>query len=63
MYIALDFCLTVDLKMPKTVELSVSIGVGGCWWPSSSSVAHIGIVVCPLWKSNPISDSAADART
>ena len=49
--------------MPKTVELSVSIGVGGCWWPSSSSVAHIGIVVCPLWKSNPISDSEADART
>ena len=43
------FCLTVELTVPKSVELSVFIGVGGCWLPSSSSVVRSGIVVCPLW--------------
>ncbi len=33
---ALDrFCFTQSLAIPVAVELSVTIGVGGCVWPSS----------------------------
>ena len=51
------FCLTLELKMPNAVELSVSIGVGGFLSPISSSVVRSGIVVFPLWKRAPISAS------
>ena len=47
--------------MPETVELSVSIGVGGCLWTYYLSVVHIGVVVCSLRKSAPSLDYAADS--
>ena len=49
--------------MPNAVEFSVSIDVGGCLCPISSSVLRSGIVVCTLWKSAPNKASAYDATT
>ena len=49
--------------MTNAVKFSVSIGVGGCWWPRSLSVVHSGIVVFPLLNSTPSSASADDSTT
>ena len=49
--------------MTKTVDLSVYIGVGGCWWTSYSSVVFRGVVVFPLWNIAPNLASADDATT
>ena len=49
--------------MLKAVELSVSIGVGGCLWTISLSVLDSGIVVFPPCKRAPSQASAADATT
>jgi hypothetical protein len=47
MSIAFDlFFLMVSFKIPKAVELSVRIGLGGCGWPNSVSVTLSG---APLW--------------
>ena len=46
---ALDrFCFTDSLAIPLAVELSVTIGVGGCVWPSSSRVMRSGTASLPL---------------
>ena len=64
MSIAFDlFCLTVALTMPSAAELSVFIGFGGWFKPSSWSVIIRGTAVDPLWKSPPTSALAADATT
>jgi hypothetical protein len=53
----------VLLAIPAAVELSTWIGVGGCGWPSSSSVVRIAMTYLQLWKAAPSSASAADAIT
>ena len=55
----------LDVRMPWDVLLSVNAGVpcGGCGWPSSSSVVHIGTA---RWKPRyvlPVSASDADCCT
>ena len=49
--------------MTKAVSYSVSIGVGGCLWPSPSSVVHSGIMVGSLWKNTPILSSRDNSMT
>ena len=49
--------------MTKSVELSVSIGVGGCWCISSSSLVCSGIVVCIFLKRAPSPASVDYATT
>ena len=49
--------------MPNEVGLSVSIGVGGCWWTISLSAVHICIMVFPLWKRDPSLDYASYSMT
>ena len=53
--------LIVELAKPTAVELSVCIGVGGCGCPSSCNVIRSGTEVWQLWKTPPISASAAEA--
>ena len=63
---SMDFVLRwriILLDIPATVELSTWISVGGCGWPSSSSVVHIAMASLQLWKAAPSSASAADAIT
>ena len=45
--------------MPDAVLLSVTIGVGGCGWPSSSRVMRSGTASFALWKRPAHSASAA----
>jgi len=46
------------------VELSVLIGVAGCFLcPSASSAMHTTIASCALPNTPPVSVSAADAMT
>ena len=47
----------------KAVELSVSIGVVSCFWPSSLIDVCIGIVFCILLKSAPSLAAADDDMT
>ena len=55
--------LAAELTMPKSVDLSVSIGVGGCLWLWSLSVVHSGTVVFTLWRSTPSLVSAVYVTT
>ena len=48
---------------PCAVVLSVFIGLGGCGFPSAHKMNLIWMLVCALWKSPPISTSAADNTT
>ena len=52
-------CLMLLLENLLAVELSVLIGVLPCLCPISSSVTRIGQAVLALWKTAPISLSAA----
>jgi hypothetical protein len=54
------FCLIVSFAKPAAAELSVSIGVAGCVWPSSLSVTRIGKASCPFRNKVPIPASAAE---
>ena len=49
------------MMIPSAVELSVFIGVVSWVKPSSWSVIHRGVAVCPLWNIPQTYDSAADA--
>ena len=55
--------MKVELMMPNSVELSVFIGVGGCWWQIYATVVCSDIVICPLWTSDTGLISAYDAMT
>jgi hypothetical protein len=57
------FCLIVPLLYPVAVVLSVSIGVGGCLCPNSSSVVLRTAPSFALMNTAPISTSAADDIT
>ena len=48
---------------PSAVALSVLIEVGGCGWPKMLSKVRMGIATCALWKTPPVSASAADDTT
>ena len=49
--------------MPAAVALSQGMGVGGCGWPSSSSVSLIIFASFALKNIDPNLASAADAAT
>ena len=53
--------LIVELMIPKAVDLSVSVGIGECWWTIFLSVVYSGIMVFPIWKSTPSLASTTDA--
>ena len=59
-----DRCrFTVLLAMPATVALSQCMGVGGCGWPSSSSVSLMIFAYFIFNNIAPNTASAADAET
>ena len=59
-----DRCrFTVLFAMPAAVVLSQCMGVGGCGWPSSSSVSLIIFASFAFKNIAPNSASAADAAT
>ena len=59
-----DRCLlTVLFAMPAAVALSQCMGVGGCGWPSSSSVSLMIFASFAFKNIAPNSASAADAAT
>ena len=53
-------CLTVLVIILQAVVLSVCIGVGGCWWPSSIRICLIISAFLALMKTPAISASADD---
>ena len=59
-----DRCrFTVLFAMPAAVALLQCMGVGGCGWPSSSSVSLMNFTSFALKNIAPKSASAADAET
>ena len=59
-----DHCrLTVLFAMPAAVALSQCMGVGGCGWPSSSSVSLMIFASFAFKNIAPNSASSADAAT
>ena len=57
------YCLTVLFAMPAAVALLQCMGVGGCGWPSSSSVSLMVFASFAFKNIAPNSASAADAAT
>ena len=59
-----DHCrFTVLFAIPADVALSQCMGVGGCGWPSSSSVSLMIFASFAFKNISPNSASAADAAT
>ena len=56
-------CFTVLFAMPAAVSLSQYMGVGGCGWPSSSSLSLMIFASFAFKNIAPNSASAADAAT
>ena len=57
------FRFTTLFAMPAAVALSQCMGVGGCGWPSSSSVSLMIFASFAFNNIAPNSASAADAAT